>query len=86
MLTGEPRARTLDEGLILQQTTPSTPCHWAAHLHAIVELTNDGDNTLWHAKMGEYYPEEGSINEAVRFGKVDKSYIQRNSFLPYRLL
>ena len=41
---------------------------------------------MWHAKMGEYCPEEGSINGVVRFVKVDKAYIQRNSFLPRQLL
>ena len=44
--------------------------------HAIVELTNDRDHILWHAKTGEYCPEEGSINGVVRFGKVDKTYIE----------
>ena len=44
-----------------------------ARSHAIVELTNDRDQILWHAKMGEYRPEAGSINGFVRFGKVDKS-------------
>ena len=48
--------------------------------HATVELTNDRDHIIWHAKTGEYCPEEGSINGVVRFGKVDKAYIQRNSF------
>ena len=33
--------------------------------HAIVELTNDRDHNLWHAKTGEYCPEEGSINGVV---------------------
>ena len=46
--------------------------------HAIVELANDRDYIMWHAKTGEYCPEEGSINRVVRFGKVDKAYIQRN--------
>ena len=41
---------------------------------------------MWHAKTGEYYPEEGSINGVVCFGKVDKAYIERNSFLPRHLL
>ena len=54
--------------------------------HAIVELTNDRDHILWHAKTGEYCPEEGLINRVVRFGKVDKAYIQRSSFLPRQLL
>ena len=54
--------------------------------HAIVELTNDRDHILWHAKAGEYCPEEGSINGVVRFSKVDKAYIQQNSFLPRQLL
>ena len=49
--------------------------------HATVELTDDRDNILWHAKTGEYCPEEGSINGVVRFGKIDKAYIQWNSFL-----
>ena len=40
--------------------------------HAIVELTNDRDHILWHAKTGEYCSEEGPINGIVRFGKVDK--------------
>ena len=34
----------------------------------------------------EYCPEEGSINGVVRFGKADKAYIERNSFLPRQLL
>ena len=51
-----------------------------------MELTNDQDHILWHAKTGEYCPKEGSINGVVRFGKVDKVYIQRNSFLPRKLL
>ena len=54
--------------------------------HAIVELTNDRNHVLWHAKTGEYCSEEGSINGVVRFSKVDKAYIQRNSFLPRQLL
>ena len=41
---------------------------------------------MWHAKTGEYCPEEGSINGVVRFGKVDKAYIPRNSLLPRQLL
>ena len=53
--------------------------------HAIIELTNDGDHILWHAKTGEYSPGECSINGVVCFGKVDKAYIQRNSFLPRQL-
>ena len=53
---------------------------------AIVELTNGRDRIMWHAKAGEYCLEEGSINRVVRFGKVDKAYIQRNSFLPRQLL
>ena len=51
-----------------------------------MELTNDRDHILWHAKTGEYCPEEGSINGVVRFGKFDKAYIERNSFLPRQLL
>ena len=54
--------------------------------HAIVELTNDRDHNLRDAKTGEYCPEEGSINGVVRFGKVDKAYIERDSFLPRQLL
>ena len=46
--------------------------------HAIVELTNDRDRIMWHAKTGEYCPEEGSINEVVRFGKADKTNMERN--------
>ena len=57
-----------------------------ACLHAIVELTNDRDHIMWHAKTGEYFPEEGSINGVVRFGKVDKAYIKLNPFLPRQLL
>ena len=41
---------------------------------------------MWHAKTGKYCPEEGSIDGVVRFGRVDKAYIQRNSFLPRQLL
>ena len=55
-----------------------------------MELTNDRDHILWHAKTGEYCPEEGSINGVVRFGRVDgrvdKAYIERISFLPRQLL
>ena len=75
-----------------------------------MELTNDRDHILWHAKTDEYCPEEGSVNGVVvvavyltltdplriqpwsqdrrnqtksnriyvRFGKVNKAYIQRN--------
>ena len=50
--------------------------------HAIVRLTNDQDHFQWHAKKGERPSEEGSINGVVRFGKVDKAYIQESSFLP----
>ena len=53
---------------------------------SIVELTSDQDHILSHAKTGEYSPEEGSINGVVRFGKVDKPYIQRNLVLPRQLL
>ena len=28
---------------------------------------------MWHAKTGEYCPEESSVNGVVRFGKIDKS-------------
>ena len=52
----------------------------------IVESTHDRDHILWHAKTGEYCPEEGSINGVTRFGKVDKAYIEWNSFLPRQLL
>ena len=44
--------------------------------HAIVKLTHGRDRILWHAKTGEYCPEEGSINGVVRFGKVGKAYIE----------
>ena len=54
--------------------------------HAIMELMNGRDLILWHAKTGEYRPREGSVNGVVCFGKVDKVYIQRNSFLPRQLL
>ena len=57
-----------------------------AYLHANVELTNDRDHNLWYAKTDEYCPREGSINGVVRFGKVDKAYIHRDSFLPRQLL
>ena len=36
--------------------------------------------------MGEFSPEEGSINGVVHPGKVDKAYIQGNSFVPRQLL
>ena len=42
--------------------------------HAIVELTNDRDNILWHAITGEYCPEESWVNGAVRFGKANKTF------------
>ena len=54
--------------------------------HAIVELTDDRDNVLSHAKTGEYSPEECSINGVVRFGKIDKACVQRNPFCPRQLL
>ena len=54
--------------------------------HAIMELTNDRDHIMWHAKTGEYCPEEAAINGVVRFGKVDKAYVERDSFLPRQLL
>ena len=38
------------------------------------------------ARQTEYCPEEGSINGAVRFRKVDKAYMQWNSFLTRQLL
>ena len=41
---------------------------------------------MWHAKTGEYSPEEGSINGVVRFGKVNKAYMERNSFVPRQRL
>ena len=41
---------------------------------------------MWHAKTGEYCPEEGSINGVVRFGKVDRTYIEQDSLLPRQLL
>ena len=49
-----------------------------AYSHAIVELTNNQDHLLWHAKTGEYSPEKSSINGVVRFGKVDKACVQLN--------
>ena len=64
------------------QTHPVVEPH--ARSHAIVELTNDRNHIMWHAKTNEYCPEECSINEVVRFGKVDKAYIQRNSFFRAR--
>ena len=39
-----------------------------------------------HAKMGEYCPEESSVNEVVRFGEIDKAFMQRSSFLPRKFL
>ena len=54
--------------------------------HATVELANDRDRILWHAEKGVYCPEEESINGVVRFGKVGKAYIERNSFLLRQLL
>ena len=54
--------------------------------HVIAESTNDRNHILWHVKTVENCLEEGSINEVVRFGKVDKAYIERNSFLPRQLL
>ena len=35
--------------------------------HAIVEMMNGRDHIMWHAKTGEYCPEEGSINGVVSF-------------------
>ena len=51
-----------------------------------MEFTNDQDHIFWYAKTGEYFPEEGSINGVVRFGKVDQAYVQRSPFLPRQLL
>ena len=45
-----------------------------------MELTNERDKILWHVKMGECFPEDGSVNGVVRFGKTDKTYIQHNVF------
>ena len=64
----------------LHQSHPVIESH--ACSHAIVRLTNDQDHLQWHAKKGERHSEEGSINGVVRFGKVDKAYIQESSFLP----
>ena len=61
-----------------------------AHLglkpYAILELMNDRDSILWHAKKAEYCPGEGSVNGVELFGKVDKAYVRQNSFLPRQLL
>ena len=35
---------------------------------------------------GRVLSKGGSINGVVRFGKIDKAYVQRNSFLPRQLL
>ena len=43
---------------------------------------NDRDHVLWHAKTGEYCSEEGSVNGVIRFGKVDRAYIEWSSFVP----
>ena len=48
--------------------------------HAIVELMNDRDHSLWHAKTGEYCPETSLISGVARFGRTDKPYIQVNTF------
>ena len=45
--------------------------------HAIMELTNDRDRILRHAKTGERSPEKGSVNGVKRFGEVDKAYKPR---------
>ena len=54
--------------------------------HALLELINDRDYTLWQARTGEYCPEDGLVNDIVRFDKVDKAYIQRKLFLPRQLM
>ena len=41
----------------------------------IFKLTNDRDHLLWHEKIGQYSPEEGSINRVVCLGTVNKTYI-----------
>ena len=41
---------------------------------------------LVQAKTGEYSPEEGLVNGVVRFGKIDKAFMQLNLFLPRQLL
>ena len=54
--------------------------------HAVVELTNDRNHPLRHAKAGEYRPQESSIDGVIRFGKVDEAHVQRDPFLPRQLL
>ena len=41
---------------------------------------------MWPAKTGGCCLEERLVKGVVRFGKVDKGYIQRNYFLPRQLL
>ena len=57
-----------------EHTLSSSRTHTS--IHAIVELTNDRDHILWHAKTDESCPEEGSINGVVRFGKATKNVFQ----------
>ena len=55
--------------------------------HAIMELTNDRPHTLWHAKTGEYCPEESLDNGFdILVLNVDEAYIELSSFLLRQLL
>ena len=65
------KKRTLGEGPVFHSEPPRAHPVVEPHAcsHDIVELTNDRD---WYTKTGEYYPEEGSVNGVVRFGKIGK--------------
>ena len=52
------------------QAHPAVEPH--ACTHAIVELTIGRDHILWYAKTDDYSSKKGSVNEVLRFGKVDK--------------
>ena len=69
---------------LIHSESPKTHSVVESHacLHTILEMTNDQDHFLWHAKTCEYFLEEGSVNGVIRFGNVDKAYIQQSSFLP----
>ena len=41
-----------------------------ACLHAIVELNSNRNHPLRHAEVGEYYPQECSVDDVVRFGEI----------------
>ena len=55
-------------------------------LHAIVESTNDRDYIYVTRQHKRVLSGGRSVNGVIRFGMVDKAFIQRSSFLPRQLL